>query len=143
MSLPKRCWVPTSSIASHTSHTPFTASPDGRQVAIASTGHLCVYRVTTGQRRACVDLEESNIVAIDPDSVTWSPDSRLVAFSEGFSAANDASVESDIWLFNPDEREVDDLTADQLVGPIGDLVAAGTSFNADTSPAWSTVPTAV
>jgi hypothetical protein len=114
------------------------ASPDGRQVAIVSTEHLCVYRVTTGQRRACVDLEDSNIQAIDPDSVTWSPDSRLVAFSEGFSAANDARVESDIWLFNPDEREVDDLTADQLVGPIGDLLAAGTSFNADTSPAWST-----
>ncbi len=113
------------------------ASPDGRQVAIVSTEHLCVYRVTTGQRRACVDLDDSNIVAIDPDSVTWSPDSRLVAFSEGFSAANETSVESDIWLFDPDNREVTDLTADQLVGPIGDLQAAGASFNADTSPAWS------
>lgn len=113
------------------------ASPDGRQVAIVSSDSLCVYRVTTGQRRACVDVEGSNIVAIDPNSVTWSPDTKYVAFSEAFAATDDQSVESDIWRFDPDEKDVVDLTADQMVGPIGDLQAAGESFNADTGPAWS------
>lgn len=113
------------------------ASPDGRQVAIVSSESLCVYRVTTGQRRACVDVEGSNIVAIDPNSVTWSPASKYVAFSEAFTAADDQSVESDIWRFDPDEKDVIDLTADQMVGPIGDLQAAGANFNADTGPAWS------
>jgi hypothetical protein len=113
------------------------ASPDGRQVAIVSSESLCVYRVTTGLRRACVNVEDSNIVAIDPNSVTWSPDSTYVAFSEAFAATDDQSVESDIWRFDPDAKDVVDLTADQLVGPIGDLQSAGEAFNADTGPAWS------
>jgi sugar lactone lactonase YvrE len=113
------------------------ASPDGRQVAIVSSESLCVYRITTGLRRACVDVAESNIVAIDPNSVTWSPDSTYVAFSEAFAATDDQSLESDIWRFDPDAKDVVDLTADQLVGPIGDLQAAGEAFNADSGPAWS------
>ncbi len=113
------------------------ASPDGRQAAVVSSDSLCVYRVTTGKRRACVDVEGSNIVAIDPNSVAWSPDSKYVAFSEAFAADDSESQESDIWRFDPDAKDVIDLTADQLVGPIGDLQSAGTSFNADTGPAWS------
>jgi Tol biopolymer transport system component len=113
------------------------ASPDGRQVAIVSSDSLCVYRVTTGKRRACVDAPGSNISAFDPDSVTWSPDSKYVAFSEGFNPDDPASVESDIWRFDPDAKTADDLTADQLTGAIGDLQAAGQTFNVDTSPAWS------
>jgi Tol biopolymer transport system component len=112
-------------------------SPDGRQVAIVSSESLCAYRVTTGKRRACVDVEGSNIVGIDPNSIAWSPDSRYILFSEAFAATDDQSVESDIWRFDPDAKDVTDLTADQLVGPIGDLQAAGEAFNADTSPAWS------
>lgn len=111
------------------------ASPDGLQVAVVRADYLCIFRVTTGNRRACVDLEDSNISAIDPDSVTWSPDSLRVAFSERFIGADEASVESDIWVFDPDAREVFDVTADQLVGPIGPLL--GGTINADTSPAWS------
>lgn len=113
------------------------ASPDGRQVAIVSSDSLCAYRVTTGQRRACVDVEGSNIVAIDPNSIAWSPDSKYILFSEAFAATDEQSVESDIWRFDPDAKDVIDLTSDQLVGPIGDLQSAGNTFNADTSPAWS------
>jgi dipeptidyl aminopeptidase/acylaminoacyl peptidase len=94
-----------------------------------------VFRVTTGNRRACVDFEGSNITAIDPDSVTWSPDSLRVAFSERFIGADAESVESDIWVFDPDEREVFGLTSDQLVGPVSALL--GGTINADTSPAWA------
>ena len=113
------------------------ASPDGRQVAIVSEESLCVYRVTTGKRRACVDAEGSNITRFDPDSVTWSPGSTTIAFSEVFDPNDPNSVESDIWVFNPDTKEVSDLTADQLVGPTADLQARGQAFSADTSPAWS------
>ncbi len=69
--------------------------------------------------------------------MTWSPDSKYIAFSEGFNPDDPASVESDIWRFDPDAKTADDLTADQLTGPTGDLQAAGQSFNVDTSPAWS------
>ncbi|MGH2550529.1 MAG: hypothetical protein ACRDHN_14140, partial [Thermomicrobiales bacterium] len=82
------------------------ASPDGRQVAIVSSESLCAYRVTTGKRRACVDLEGSNIVGIDPNSIAWSPDSKYILFSEAFAATDDQSVESDIWRFDPDAKDV-------------------------------------
>jgi Tol biopolymer transport system component len=111
------------------------ASPDGLQVAVVRADYLCIFRVTTGNRRACVDLEEANILAVDPDSVTWSPDSTRIAFSERFIAADADSFESDIWVFDPDAREVFDLTADQLVGPVDALL--GSTINAETSPAWS------
>ena len=111
------------------------ASPDGLQVAVARENYLCIFRVTTGNRRACVDFEEANISAIDPDSVTWSPDSLRIAFTDRFVGADENSVESDIWVFDPDAREVFDLTADQLVGPISQLL--GGTINADTSPTWS------
>lgn len=113
------------------------ASPDGRQVAIVSEESLCVYRVTTGKRRACVDAEGANISRFDPDSVTWAPDSSVIAFSEVFDPNDANSVESDIWTFNPDSKEISDLTADQLVGPTADLQANGQAFSADTSPAWA------
>jgi hypothetical protein len=111
-------------------------SPDGRQAAVTDGTSLCVYRITTGKVRACVDGAAAGIRFFDQNSVAWSPDSRFIAFSELF-LGDGAGDDSDIWRFDPDTGELFALTSDDASGAVADLVAAGATFSSDTSPAWS------
>jgi len=93
-------------------------SPDGRWIvgAVPITGfyrgRLCVYEVETLAQRSCADLSGLG-AGVRLADVTWSPDSRHLAFSEeAFKFLKDG----DLWLMDAETGALTNLDDDHYQG---------------------------
>lgn len=110
---------------------PVAISPDAKRIAgIGPDENFCVWAVDTLE--ATCDGSE---LAIQPETIVWAPDSSAVAFS--LQAAT-YFIDSDIYVFDVEKGELDDLTDDGENGPIGfDMDPAAGPVSLDIYPAWS------
>jgi len=109
---------------------PVALSPDGRWVAgRGPEQEFCLWEVATLDA-TCAGQD----LAIRPESITWAPDSSAVAFS--LEAAR-FFIDSDIYVFEVDTKELRNLTDDGLERPdlLGD--EGDEPFLIDDVPAWS------
>jgi len=105
-------------------------SPDGKWLAVEKGQMLCTYQVESLTEQACAQLESRSL---DLHSVTWSPDSTKIAFTENFLVY---FHESDLWLMEAETGELNNLTDDgvdryQIGGEVMDKALI------DLTPAWS------
>ena len=103
-------------------------SPDGARIAWTDGDDLCLY-TSLGQRERCVTPPDG----VDPDSLSWSPDGRYLAFTENFYRF---AEEPDIWVLDAAAGAPVDLTEDgvaQAAVP-QNLTARGATL--DVLPVW-------
>lgn len=95
-------------------------SPDGRSVAVARqtaeapAGQLCVLNLDSLDEVACADLAQLQ-AGLRIDDVTWSPDSRSLAFTE---RALEVFMDGDLWLMDAASGELTNLLDDGFEGPL-------------------------
>lgn len=112
-------------------------SPDGQRILHIDGDTFCVLTVA-GKEEACYTLSEQTglhraQVAPDHDTVTWSPDSRFVAYTgEGWTRGQDM----DIWLFAANTGQLTNLTDDGYDGPILARADIPEGVMIDYAPAW-------
>jgi hypothetical protein len=90
---------------------------------------LCLYTFSNGTIE-CTPYPE-NLRSIF--NMTWSPDSKYVAFTENFPYIRN---ESDVWIFSVEERRFYDITNDDVWGA-DFLRAAGEDATIDLHPFWN------
>lgn len=109
---------------------PVSLSPDGAWLAgTASDDQVCIWAVAD-LAATCND----DVHAVDPDSITWAPDSSAIAFS---ALAYLYLVDSDVHVLDVDgtlTNVTDDGVDDQL--SIGDELS-GDPIPVDITPAWT------
>ena len=113
-------------------------SPDGQRILHIERDTFCVLTIS-GTEEACYTLSEQtglspSQVTPDHDSVTWSPDSRFVAYTvHGWARGDDM----DILLFAANTGQLTNLTDDGFDGSIFNLNddTPDTAF-IDYAPAW-------
>jgi hypothetical protein len=104
-------------------------SPDGRWLSgVDDEGAVCIWDIATlAPTCAGADLR------IDPESMTWAPDSTAVAFTLD---AMRAAEESDLYIYDLETGALTNLTDEGIAGSL--LTEAVTSEALiDTLPAWS------
>ncbi len=110
---------------------PVAISPDAKWLAGPGPDkNFCVWDVATLQATC-----DGRDLAIQSETIRWSPDSTAVAFS--LEAAK-YLIDSDIYVFDVGSGRLKDLTEDGLSGGIkfGTTPSAG-PVNLDIYPAWS------
>ena len=116
-----------------------TVSPDGKYIAWGQQSgkrqdrvlQLCLFEFETAAKQ-CSDLSPDLFDGY-PYQFQWSPDSRLIAFSEN---PIEIASESDIWLFDTEAGTFTNLTDDGLVGVWSYLASEGEQAVLDYLPMW-------
>jgi dipeptidyl aminopeptidase/acylaminoacyl peptidase len=108
-------------------------SPDGRWLFGLRLESVCIFEAATLVEKVCSSWKST----IDPNSITWAPDSQRIAFTENLPAL----VESDIWVFDISSGALSDITNDNLEGDLSTTLQRAQSdkvdINLDSLPAWS------
>jgi dipeptidyl aminopeptidase/acylaminoacyl peptidase len=108
-------------------------SPDGRWLFGLRLESVCIFEAATLVEKVCSSWKST----IDPNSITWAPDSQRIAFTENLPAL----VESDIWVFDISTGALSDITNDNLEGDLSTTLQRAQSdkvdINLDSLPAWS------
>lgn len=106
-------------------------SPDGEWLAVerGDTDELCVYKADTLTKHSCVELETGSI---NRHTLSWSPDSRRIAFTEALD------FESDLWVLEAGTDDLTNLTDDGVAVSLMKLVKLEISdVQLDFAPVWS------
>lgn len=106
-------------------------SPDGTRFAAVQARSLCAYDVEALAELACAALTTGSI---SPWSITWSPDSARIAFTEDFVVRLD---ESDWWVLQVEGGALTNLTDDGTVTRLARPGPEGIDAQDDLAPAWS------
>lgn len=113
-----------------------TMSPNGRWLVVFGPGmtnwSVCIYDAATLHSVFCIPAP-SGFYSYEFDSVSWSPDSAQVAFTEG---VNEALIDGHVWVLNVVGRNLRNLTDN---GYRGSLILNGNhrGVSADMDPTWS------
>lgn len=84
-------------------------SPDGKSVALHSSGTLCIYAVT-GDKKTCLESNDPQLAqGVDATSLQWSPDSKQLIFTENFFLF---FLHPDVWIMDVESGKVRFLTGD-------------------------------
>lgn len=116
-----------------------TVSPDGEYIAWGQQSgkrqervlQLCVFEFETAAEQ-CSDLSPEVFDGY-PYQFQWSPDSKLITFSEN---PVEIASESDIWLFDREAGSFTNLTDDGLVGVWSYFPSEGEQPILDYLPMW-------
>lgn len=105
-------------------------SPDGTRLAVTKARAVCAHDVETLAELSCAEPTTGQIL---PWSITWSPDSARIAFTEDLPRL---FIDSDVWVLEVEGGALLNLTDD---GASGGLLAHGLEpieAQHDLAPAW-------
>ncbi len=106
-------------------------APDGEKFVYVKGDEICLYTLD-GEEQHCSPLEDE-VRRLDLDSVTWSRDSRYVAFA---LSALIYFIDSDIWVYDTEENTLTNATPDDTLRlEMGKLDEGGHTI--DLSPRWT------
>lgn len=111
----------------------FGVSPDGQWIAGENRDEdaaFCVYRIGS-QKHLCASGFDGSV---DPQSVSWSPDSTKVAFTQNFVRF---LQEPDIWVLDITTGKAHDLTNDGLASNASLHPEKHQTAKVDLAPTWS------
>jgi len=106
-----------------------TLSPDGTRIAWFREDMLCIFTIDE-TATDCVDAPPE--ARLSPFRLSWSPDSRYIAFTEEFYRF---FMEPDIWLFDTENNALTNMTPDG-VDRI-DLTNVDEEAVIDLEPTWN------
>jgi hypothetical protein len=122
-------WAVVDSVTIETEGYAPALSPNGRWVAGIDSleeRHICIWEVATGEKRCNGESER-----VADMSIAWSPDSRLVAYSQ-----NGEDLDSDVFVLDVASDALSNLT-DDGVSDLKAATTAGSTVIYDRWPAWS------
>lgn len=106
-------------------------APDGENFVYVKGDEICLYTID-GEEQHCSPLEDE-VSRMDRDSLTWSRDSRYVAFA---LQALLLFIDSDIWVYDTQENTLINATPDDTLRlDINNLDSGGHTI--DLSPRWT------
>ncbi len=106
-------------------------APDGEQFVYMTPGELCLYTID-GEEQECMTLPDE-ARQLDLESLSWSYDSRYVAYALNASLY---FIDSDIWVYDTVENTLTNVTPDEVEGVDFDALQSGDA-EVDLSPRWT------
>jgi len=92
-----------------TKNSMFFPSPDGKKIAVFYPKIICIF-AADGDELGCQEFPE-RLASVDFHSVQWSPDSKMIVFTENFYRY---MFEPDLWLLDVDAMSLNNLTDDGI-----------------------------
>ncbi|MBI5932022.1 MAG: hypothetical protein HY862_22125 [Chloroflexi bacterium] len=105
-----------------------TISPDASMLVWPQDTDFCIYQIPT-ETTDCVETGDMPLRGMT--GFRWSLDSRYIAFHEDVFVR---MVESDLWVFDVEARQLVNLTDDDIDGQF--ITSEGITANVDYSPVW-------